>query len=281
MRWFNPLACLLIVAWMLAAGCAPKPEETTYRGVSLRPPGAVEVEGAVPQNSIYMFDQRDFKGKVTRIENVTSQAPGATERVGGRSDSMTSLKWDLPPGVVVVFYENADATGDTFTIWGRGQLPSVSLWAFNDKVSRWAWYSTGSGSAASASIDAGRIPPHGTRQTTTNLPADTIELYADRDLKGTLTSISPVTRQPQDYEDVKGANDRMTSLRWNLPEGVVVVLYDNIDGTGRQFSIWGKGEVDTVTPWNFNDRVSSYAWYRIGEASTRGTASSAVTVNRK
>jgi len=275
MKWFNPLAGLSALALMIAAGCAAKPEETTFRGVSLRPPGAVEVAGALPQDSIYLFDQRDFKGKVTRVENVTAQAPGITERVGGRSDSMTSLKWDLPPGVVVVFYENADATGDSFSIWGRGQIDSVSKWAFNDKVSRWAWYNVGGNTAASAQLDRGRIQTHGARAAT-SIPTDTIELFSDRDLKGELTTIHPVSGQAQtDYHSAGTANDKMTSMRWNLPEGIIVVLYDNIGGTGRQFTIWGKGEVETVTPWNFNDRVSSWAWYRLGEVgSARTTVSS-------
>jgi hypothetical protein len=272
----KPLASLAALALVFATGCAPKPEETVYRGVSLRPPGATEVEGAIAQSSIYMFDQRDFQGKVTRIENITTQPPGATDRVGGRSDSMTSLKWDLPPGVVVTFYENADATGDTFTIWGRGQLESVAKWAFNDKVSRYAWYNVGSSSAASADLDRGRITPHNARPTT-NVPADTIELYTDRDLKGRLTTLHPVTGQGMDYQSVKDADDRMTSLRWNLPEGVLVVLYDNVDGTGRQMAIWGKGEMETVSPYNMNDRVSSWASYKIGEPREGSRASASVS----
>lgn len=277
MRWLKPLASLAVMALWMTAGCAPKPEETIFRGVSVRPPGAMEVEGAVPQDAIYLFDQRDFKGKVTRVENVTTQPPGVTERVGGRSDSMTSLKWDLPPGVVVVFYENADATGDTFSIWGRGQLSSVSLWAFNDKVSRWAWYNVGGNSAASTQIERAKLTPHGARPTTT-VPMDTIEMYSDRDLKGMLTTIHPVSAQSQtEYHNAGTANDKMTSLRWNLPEGVVVVLYDNIDGTGRQFSIWGKGEYETVSPWNFNDRVSSWASYRLGEPTAARSARASIS----
>src|SRR5688500_18773588 len=183
MYWIKPLASFAVLALFVATRRAPTPAEPAFRGVSLRPPGATEVEGAIAQNSIYLFDQRDFKGKVTRIENVTSQPPGATDNVGGRSDSMTSLKWDLPPGVVVVFYENADASGDMFTIWGRGQIDSVSLWAFNDKVSRWAWYHVGGGGAGSSQYERGKIPPHGARAST-NVPADSIELFSDRDLKG-------------------------------------------------------------------------------------------------
>jgi hypothetical protein len=269
MKWLKTHTCLglLIIAW--AAGCNAKPEETTYNGVSLRPPGATEVDGALPQNSIYMFENRAFGGKVTRLENITSQAPGLTERIGGTMpDSMTSLKWDLPPGVVVIFYQNADGTGTQFPIWGRGQLDTVSTWAFNDKVSRWAWYSVGGRSSSSASLERAMMPPHLARPTTT-IPADTIELYGDRDLKGTLKSISPLTHESQLTYHPVGMNDQATSLRWNVPEGVLVVFYDNIDGTGRQLAIWNKGEYETISPAVLNDRISSFAWYRLGEPSSR------------
>ncbi|HEV8606683.1 MAG TPA: hypothetical protein VGQ99_15010 [Tepidisphaeraceae bacterium] len=269
MRWLKPHAIVGLVIFAWAVGCAPKPEETTFRGISLRPPGASEVDGALPQNAIYMFENRDFKGKVSRIENITSQPPGLTDRVGARSDDMTSLEWDLPAGIVVVFYENADGTGNQFPIWGRGQLDSVSKWAFNDKVSRWAWYSVGGAANSSASLERGMMPPHMARPTT-NLPSDTLELYSDRDLKGQLKTISPVTSESQlEYHGAGMINDQMTSARWNLPEGILVVFYDNIDGTGRQLAVWNKGEHPTVTPWNMNDKVSSWAWYRLGEPGSR------------
>jgi hypothetical protein len=262
-------AWLPVVALAYVVGCAAKPEETISNGVSLRPPGASEVMGSLPQNSIYMFRDRDFKGDVTRIENITSQPPGLTESVGSRADQMTSLRWDLPAGVVVIFYESPDGTGDQFPIWGRGQIDSVSKWSFNDKVSRWAWYSVGGRSSSSASLERGMIPPHMARPIT-NIPKDTMELYTDRDLKGTLKTFSPITGQSQlEYHSVGLINDQITSLRWNVPEGVLVVFYDNVDGTGRQFTIWNKGEVPTVSPWNFNDRASSFAWYRLGEQSSK------------
>jgi len=272
MKLSKPLALVALVTVIWAAGCTAKPEETTYNGVSLRPPGSTEVNGALPQNSIYLFENRAFGGKVTRIENVTSQPAGFPEKtgIGGTMpDSMTSLKWDLPPGVVVIFYENADGTGNQFPIWGRGQHDSVSKWAFNDKVSRWAWFSVGDRANATTSLERAMMGPHMSRPST-NIPRDTIELYTDRDLKGTLRAISPVSSESQrEYRTVGNVGDQVTSLRWNLPEGVLVVFYDNIDGTGRQLAIWNKGEYETVSPFNMNDKISSFAWYRLGEPTSR------------
>lgn len=269
MKCLKPLALLALCVIAYAAGCAAKPEETLGpSGISLRPPGAIEVQGALPQDSIYLFENHSFGGKVTRVENVTSQPPGLTERVGDRADQMTSLKWDLSPGVVVIFYENADGTGTQFPIWGRGQLDSVSKWSFNDKVSRWAWYSVGGRANSSTSLERAMILPDKGRPTT-SVPRDTIELYTDRDLKGSLKSISPVSAQSQLEYHAVNPSDQVTSMRWNLPEGVLVVFYDNVDGTGRQLAIWNKGEFETVSPMNMNDKISSFAWYRLGEPSSR------------
>lgn len=269
MKLSKSLACMVLLTFAWLAGCAAKPEETTYNGISLRPPGATEVDGALPQNAIYMFENHSFGGKVTRIENITSQPPGLTERVGGTMpDSMTSLKWDLPPGVVVIFYQNADGTGTQFPVWGRGQIDSVSKWAFNDKVSRWAWYSVGGRSSSSASLERAMLQPHMARPTT-NVPADVIELYTDRELKGSLKSIGPITHESQLQYHAVAPSDQVTSMRWNIPEGVLVVFYDNVDGTGRQLAVWNKGEYETISPWEMNDKISSFAWYRLGEPGGR------------
>jgi len=111
--------------------------------------------------------------------------------------------------------------------------------------------------------------PHLSRPTTT-LPRDMLELYTDRDLKGTVKMIGPVTSQSQlHYHSVDPLPDQITSMRWNLPEGVLVIFYDNFDGTGRQLVIWNKGEFESVSPFTMNDKISSYSWYRIGESSSR------------
>ena len=54
-------------------------------------------------------------------------------------DSLTSMKWNLPAGVVVTLYEDADGKKDRVSIWGSGQIDSLDVWDFNDKVSRWSW----------------------------------------------------------------------------------------------------------------------------------------------
>jgi hypothetical protein len=58
-------------------------------------------------------------------------------------------------------------------------------------------------------------------------------------------------------------NDRMTSLAWKLPRGVIVVLYEhsNPSGPGRQYVIWGSGQDLSVKEDAFNDKLSGWAWF--------------------
>ena len=48
MKLSKPFACIAVLAFACLAGCNARPEDTTYNGVSLRPPGAMDVEGALP-----------------------------------------------------------------------------------------------------------------------------------------------------------------------------------------------------------------------------------------
>ena len=68
-------------------------------------------------------------------------------------DSMSSLQWNVPPGVVVVFYQDAGGLKQQAAIWGIGQFRNIDTWDFNDKVSRWAWYQLGSAEKRIASGD--------------------------------------------------------------------------------------------------------------------------------
>ena len=242
------------------AGCAAEPDgpENVHGGVSLRPPATEGLATPLASNTIYLFEDRDFKGNVVRLENVTGKAQGAMQEIDD-DDSVTSVRWNLPPGAVVLFTQHEDGKGDRVAVWGQGQVNSVSPWNFNDKISGWAWYDLGGLSSA----EQAPLPPGATP--TTNLPEGTIELYEDRDLKGDMHTIPFVRteRMGMLQEMDLDAADDVSSLRWNLPRGVVAILHENADGTGRQLPVWGKGQYDMV-PWSFNDKVSRWSWYEVG-----------------
>lgn len=65
----------------------------------------------------------------------------------------------------------------------------------------------------------------------------------------------------------KGCSDEISSLRWNLPPGVVVVFFENgatSTNKGIQYAIFGNGEDLDFDSGNINDELSSWVWYKIG-----------------
>ncbi len=222
-------ACLAVGV----AGCADETvrgPENVHAGASLRPLATDGLATPLSTNTIYLFEDRDFKGDVARIENVTSKPQGAMQEISD-DDSVTSIKWNLPAGTVVLLTQHENGTGDRAAIWGAGQMGSVSPLKFNDKISGWAWYNVG----GLESAETAPLPPAATP--TTNLPEGTVELYQDAGLRGEMTTVPFVrTERMGMMQELEGEHlaDRVSSLRWNLPRGVLLVLHENADGTGRQ-----------------------------------------------
>lgn len=68
-------------------------------------------------------------------------------------------------------------------------------------------------------------------------------------------------------------HDRVSSLRWDLPDDVVVVLYEHTNGTGRTYLVpSGRGSDASTHDDNFKDCASSWRWTRRGVASSVGEA---------
>jgi hypothetical protein len=257
---------LMLVVLLALAGCVDD-QEMIFEADALRPPDTEALTAPVAEGFLYFFRDRDFRGNATQMPVLTDATPGQIQQLGDPADSMTSLRWNLPPGVLVVLYEDAEGRGNQMAIWGSGQVNSVSPWKFNDKVSRWAWYYIADeGQVKTAPVTLARglsLRPPGASPTVT-LPAGTIELYKDAGFKGTMTTVGPIDRfQQAEYHDPGRAADSMSSLRWNLPPGVVAVLYEDAGGLGRQLLIWGSGQFDSVSRFDFNDKVSRWAWYDI------------------
>lgn len=258
-HWKSKLGLLLMTFGL--AGCADPSAgpDNVFGGVSIRPPEAAGLEMAMPENTIYMFEDADFNGDLIRKDSITAAPQGAVQPLSD-DDSVTSVRWNLPPGAVVLLTQHEDGSGDRVAIWGQGQTRSVSPWKFNDDMSGWAWYNVG-GLAALGSTAP--LPPGAS--STIDLIEGTIEMFRDRGFKGDMRAI-PAYRSAQmgTISELPGElASSVSSLRWNLPAGTMVILHENADGTGRQLPIWGHGQYEMV-PWSFNDRVSRWSWYQLG-----------------
>jgi hypothetical protein len=239
-------------------------------GYSPRPHDTQDAAVVVPEGSVQMFRDHDFQGRVVTISPGASGGGQAHELRDGMEDSMSSLRWNLPSGIVVVFYEDDGGKGEQFTIWGKGQTPSLHKWNFNDKASQWAWYNVGGVRQAGATT--GTPPavispgPLHAEVGSTALAEASMKLFKDKNFANTSLTIAPVTRPPAAKLNAlpKDLGDSLTSLRWKLPPGVVVMFYQNADGTKQQVSIFGSGEIRDLDIFDFNDKASRWAWYFVG-----------------
>jgi hypothetical protein len=246
------------------AGCTDTDTPNVAGDVSLRPYAAEPLEAPIPANSVYFFQDSGFRGDVTRVENVSAQPALTPIALAHGSNKITGLRWRLPPGVAVVLYEDAEGRGDQVVIWGDGQMSSLAPWKFNDQVSRWSWAYLGGVENASAQVRAGLSERPLYANPTGDIPMGVVQAFKDRGFMDTLTTLGPVRQSAMGVRHrLGGAADSVSSLRWNLPPGVLVVLYEDAGGYGRQLALWGKGQYETVSEWDFNDKASRWAWYDI------------------
>ncbi|HEX2972894.1 MAG TPA: hypothetical protein VHP11_11205 [Tepidisphaeraceae bacterium] len=124
--------------------------------------------------------------------------------------------------------------------------------------------STGLGYASQGEIGfVPSRPPH-SQALDTAMPPDSLYLFRDCDFRGDTTRLAGITQTPVGAAQDLGKVHGVSAARWSLPPGVVVVLYDKPGGRGRQIPLWGKGQIDALSRWDFNDKASSWAWYYVG-----------------
>ena len=278
---FAKLALVSSLSLAGVIGCSDTaPPESVEAGRSLRPMGTEATEVPIPMNSVYFFENDGFRGNAIQADNLTLTAHEMLNVAGPAADRMSSVRWNLPPGVVVTLHEHAEGKGDQMAIWGQGQAASMTPWDFNDKLSRWSWHNVGGVSAANAAPVPLSPRPLGASPTVATLPTGVIEMYADRGLRGGLTTVGPIHGHAMGVRhNVTGLADQLTSLRWNLPPGVVVVFYEDAFGPGEQLVIWGSGQYESVSQFDFNDKASKWAWYDLRGGSTARTSIQVVPAN--
>ena len=113
-----------VIAWAIVAALGgmvtlpPKP----HRGYTPRPPGSEPLMRPMPDDAFRLFEDRGLSGASDLKRRVTAFKPHRPHPLASYiKDGMTSLRWNLPEGVVVVFYDHSIARGRQYVIWGSGQ----------------------------------------------------------------------------------------------------------------------------------------------------------------
>jgi hypothetical protein len=245
--------------------------ERIYAGWAAHPIGASPTSAAIAENTIQLFKDTEFRDDLDPINNVMSMTPGGVHDLpDDMEDSVSSLRWNLAPGIVAVLYEDDGAKGEQLALWGKGEMDRLSQWNFNDKPSSWAWYYAGGAPNVTTVLErAAVVCPTGTVVIAREVPVmtpGTLNLYRNDDFDGQHEVIADVMAQPhgQLHRLPSGLNDDVSSMRWNLPPGVVVTFYQDAQGEKQQAAIWGNGQVSDVNEWDFNDKISRWAWHYIG-----------------
>ena len=186
--------------------------------------------------------------------------------LGKMRDSMSSLKWNLPAGVVVVLYEDKDGKGEQFVIWGSGERSSVG--SFDNKLNRWAWFYVG---GAEPTPDYSRIArPWGAEDTDERkLHENSMVLFRKETFRpdGEGEPVMRITdKAPARLHLLpKDLKKKVKSLKWNLEPGVMVMFYGKDDMKGKQFVIWGHGEIPRVETWDLG-KAAGWAWFYVGSS---------------
>lgn len=218
-----------------------------------------------PENTLWIYTDKNFSGREAWLAINATSHPAATphELDRGIKGKVSSIKWNLNDGIVVVFYSSSKGTGRQLPVWGSGTFGSLRPYDIDGKIDAWAWFRVGdtSQSAKEFPLQAGALSE--------TLEDNSIRTYKSKNLETDIGSIRNVTASAAGAaKPLESTIERnMTSLSWNLPSGVVAVFYEKADGTGRQLAIWGSGQLVNVGNWDFSNKARAWAWFQVGGAS--------------
>ncbi len=133
------LLCLSVAALLAMAPTGEKKhrrhKENDSHAKTDQPLHAQETSVAIPKGSIVFYKDTDFGGH-QEVFKIHGKAPHEMHDIGGKlSGSVSSLRWNLPPGVVVVLYGSSTKNPHRqYVIWGEGQDNRLSGHGVNDKL---------------------------------------------------------------------------------------------------------------------------------------------------
>ena len=270
------VAVALVSGDLVAQDSAPPPRQSppklpdndVTKGYLAAPPGTESLSVELGEHSIQLFANPNYQGSESTLNKLdTIQAQGRGNQMPqDLNDKISSLRWHLPPGGIVVFYDDADLEGKQLVLWGKGQISDLGRWDFNDKASRWSWYNVG-GAGTPLRGDASTMLPIGAETLGVSLSDNTMNLFKDKSFGNDMKQVSPVTavKAGELHPMPDGLDDNVASAQWLLPPGVIVLLHEHPDGKGDRVAIWGGGQMSDLGAWRFNDKGSRWSWAYIGQ----------------
>jgi len=110
-------------------------QENDSHAKTKQPLHAQECSVALTMGSIVFYKDTDFEGK-EEVFKVKGLAPHEMHKIGGKlSGSISSLRWNLPSGMIVVLYGSSSSNPSRqYVIWGEGQDDRLSGHGVNDKL---------------------------------------------------------------------------------------------------------------------------------------------------
>ncbi|MCA9962758.1 MAG: hypothetical protein KC423_00890 [Anaerolineales bacterium] len=98
---------------------------------------------------------------------------------------------------------------------------------------------------------------------------NTIVLYEHKNFSESgrkrIIAVTKYASQSKHSLHTQDFKDCLSSLKWNLEEGVVVEFYEHHDGGGRVYQCYGKNEDSDTHNNNFGDCASSWSWWRYSD----------------
>ena len=243
-----------------------RPDVATPAGVMDTPPYAQALSGMLAQNAVELFKDKDFKGEKTSLANFsTAHQIGTLNQLADTFDNDgSSMKWNLLPGELVILFDGPDGAGKQLALWGKGQIADLDSVDFENATSRWAWYDLGrSGEPRSAESMS---MPYGAGVLGSTLDQGSIQTFENQQFAGSEQQIiSAVTTKPAGiWNKLPGDKENgLSSLRWNLPDAVIVLFSADDDG-GNNIAIFGQGQNADLGAIDFDNRASRWTWANIG-----------------
>jgi len=252
-----PLVLSLVLASASAALVAD-----AKQGFSERPIGTQTSAATVPDNSMVFFRNKDFRDKISDVTDVTAKESWRHHSFDTQAKHFSSLRWNLPRGVLVTLFSGNNCDGMSLSIWGAGEVANLSDWKLNDELAGWSWNYVGGVADASKTLRDAQSPRPKFVKETQGVEDDSLLVYRKANLKGDATTITQLTTQPANafQELPKGTS----SMKWKLPEGVVVTFSEKADGRSPGVAVWGSGQIDSFAVWQMNDKLRYWSWQWIG-----------------